>query len=229
MRQLIRSGERWATTPRFLTTDKMSRRTKQHYDYGQKNLCVLLDLDQVLADFEGHFITKFREKFPDDPFVQLDERKGFYIKDQYEKLDGNLGDKVRAVYIEKGFFLDLPEIKGAISAAREMAATDGVDVFICSSPLTEYQFCLPEKFEWVEKHLGPEWLDRIIIAKDKTVINGHILIDDRPRINGSCKSPTWKHIIFTAHHNRHIEGRQRLDNWTDGTWRDILEDFKKRI
>jgi len=36
----------------------------------------------------------------------------------------------------------------------------------------------------VEKHLGKHWLERIIIAKDKTMANGHLLIDDRPNISG---------------------------------------------
>ena len=48
---------------------------------------------------------------------------------------------------------------------------------------------------------------------------------------GACDNPTWKQILFTAPYNRSVDlrGRQRLDNWTDGRWRDIIEDFKKRI
>lgn len=42
------------------------------------------------------------------------------------------------------------------------------------------------QFEWIDKHLGPEWLDKIVLTKDKTMVNGHILIDDRPNIKGKC-------------------------------------------
>ena len=40
------------------------------------------------------------------------------------------------------------------------------------------------QFAWIEEHLGEDWLDKIIITKDKTVVNGHVLIDDRPNIKG---------------------------------------------
>ena len=43
--------------------------------------------------------------------------------------------------------------------------------------------------------------------------------------------PMWEHIVFSACHNvkTDLKGKRRLDNWTDGSWRDIIEDFKKRI
>ncbi|ESO89009.1 hypothetical protein LOTGIDRAFT_209952 [Lottia gigantea] len=210
----------------------MSRRARGRFsNFCNKDLIVLLDMDQVLADFEGYFLKRYKERFPNDPFIPLEERKGFFIRDQYAKLRDDLPDKVRAVYNEEGFFRDLPEIEGAVSAALEMSKMEGLEVFLCSSPLTEYQYCLTEKFEWIEKHLGPEFLDYVILTKDKTVINGHILIDDRPRIKGSCKSPIWEHIVFNACHNltSEVDGKRRLNNWTDGKWRDIIEDFKKRI
>ena len=48
---------------------------------------------------------------------------------------------------------------------------------------------------------------------------------------GACDTPPWKHVLFTAPHNCNVdlEGRQRLDSWTDGRWRDIIEDLQKRI
>lgn len=40
------------------------------------------------------------------------------------------------------------------------------------------------QFRWIEKHLGKHWCDKIIITKDKTMANGHLLIDDKPNISG---------------------------------------------
>ncbi|XP_071106835.1 5'(3')-deoxyribonucleotidase, cytosolic type-like [Haliotis cracherodii] len=198
---------------------------------GQTRLKVLLDLDQVLADFEGHFLRRYKERFPDLPFIEEKDRNTFYLRDQYAKLGSDLPDRVRDVYMEEKFFLNLPEIEGAVAAAKEMAEMEDVDVFICTSPLTFYRYCLSEKFQWVEKHLGAAWVDRTIIAKDKTMMYGHILFDDRPYIKGACKKPSWEHIVFTSHHNvkTDLRGKRRLDNWTDGQWKDIIEDFRKRI
>ena len=45
-------------------------------------------------------------------------------------------------------------------------------------------FYFISQFEWVEEHLGRDWTLRLILTRDKTVVNGHILIDDKPKITG---------------------------------------------
>lgn len=47
---------------------------------------VLLDMDGVLADFEGGFLRRFRARFPELPFVALEERRGFWLSEQYGRL-----------------------------------------------------------------------------------------------------------------------------------------------
>lgn len=48
---------------------------------------------------------------------------------------------------------------------------------------------------------------------------------------GAVDFPSWEHVVFTAHYNKHmnLRGKKRLDNWTDGSWRDLIMDFKKRL
>lgn len=40
------------------------------------------------------------------------------------------------------------------------------------------------QYAWVEKHFGPDFLDQIVLATDKTVVSADLLIDDRPDITG---------------------------------------------
>lgn len=40
------------------------------------------------------------------------------------------------------------------------------------------------QYAWVEKHLGHEFLEQVILTRDKTLISGDLLIDDRPDILG---------------------------------------------
>ncbi len=84
------------------------------------------------------------------------------------------------------------------------------DVFICTSPIKHYKHCPYEKvsrfsvsqhlfcslnkllpflflfaqYAWVEKHLGYDFLEQVILTRDKTLIAGDILIDDKPDILG---------------------------------------------
>lgn len=130
-----------------------------------------------------------------------------------------------SVYEAPGFFLDLEPIPGAVEAMREMNNMQDTEVFICSSPLLKYEHCVGEKYRWVEKHLGPQFVERIILTRDKTVVLGDLLIDDKDSIQGQEQTPSWEHILFTCCHNQHLAlppSRRRLLSWSDN-WREIIE------
>lgn len=200
----------------------------------RRKLLVLVDLDETIAAFEKHFFKLFREKYPNEPFVPLEKRCTFHISDQYERLnftEDDMINKIKQIYKDQYFFRDLPEIDGGCDAVKEMDDMEGVEVFLCTSPLFYYKYSAPEKFEWVEKHLGPSWINKIILTRDKTMIQGHVLIDDKVNITGAIMNPSWEHIVFTSPHNKDMKlnGKRRLENWTDGKWREIIEDLKKRL
>ncbi|KAB1264814.1 5'-deoxyribonucleotidase; cytosolic type [Camelus dromedarius] len=299
---------------------------------------VLVDMDGVLADFETGLLRGFRRRFPGEPHVPLEERRGFLASEQYRALrpdlavgsergpsptghlgagspspTGHLGagspnlighlglgsppfgqirtvsalnltfesprwgwrdlpgaepgqehcifqDKVASVYEAPGFFLDLEPIPGALEAMREMNDMQdkgchhpvqllhlpcSTQVFICTSPLMKYDHCVGEKtlphtylltgpefrgpsrstdrpvpttqYRWVEKHLGPQFVERIILTRDKTVVLGDLLIDDNDTIQGQEETPRWEHILFTCCHNQHLvlpPTRRRLFSWS---------------
>jgi len=43
---------------------------------------VLVDQDGVLADFERGLLDAFRGSHPGAPFIALDDRRGFYAREQ---------------------------------------------------------------------------------------------------------------------------------------------------
>lgn len=55
-----------------------------------KRLRVLVDMDGVLADFEGGFVKKYRARYPDEPYITLDDRRGFWVSSQYGHLRSDL-------------------------------------------------------------------------------------------------------------------------------------------
>ncbi|XP_057240371.1 5'(3')-deoxyribonucleotidase, cytosolic type-like, partial [Malurus melanocephalus] len=137
--------------------------------------------------------------------------------------------KVASVYESPGFFLDLDPVPGAVEAVQEMLHMKDTEVFICTSPLRKYEHCIVEKYKWVEKHLGPEFVERIILTRDKTVVAADLLFDDKDTIQGAEPNPSWEHILFTCCHNRHLQlpaPRRRLHSWAND-WKAIL-DSKRR-
>ncbi|XP_072501740.1 5'(3')-deoxyribonucleotidase, cytosolic type [Notamacropus eugenii] len=192
-------------------------------------LRVLVDMDGVLADFEGGLLRAFRLRFPHDPYVALEERRGFSARAQYGALRPDLAEKVASVYEAPGFFLELEPIPGALEALREIKCMKDTEVFICTSPLQKYNYCISEKYLWVDKYLGPEFVERMILTRDKTVVSGDLLIDDKDTIQGQEKNPSWEHILFTCCHNQHLDtppSKRRLHSWSDN-WKAILDSKRK--
>ncbi|XP_025776212.1 5'(3')-deoxyribonucleotidase, mitochondrial [Puma concolor] len=203
---------------------------------GGRSLRVLVDMDGVLADFEGGFLRKFRARFPDQPYVALEDRRGFWLSEQYGRLQPGLSEKAISIWESENFFLDLEPLPGAVEAVKQMANLENTDVFICTSPIKMYKYCPYEKYAWVEKHFGPDFLDQIVLATDKTVVSADLLIDDRPDITGKWPAagaeptPSWEHILFTACHNRHLQLQppsRRLHSWADD-WKAILDSKRPR-
>ncbi len=178
---------------------------------------ILIDQDGVLADFEQGvqlaWLEKFGVKLPPLP----NGRKSFYLADDYPQFK----DELRAIYASQGFFGHLPPITGAIEALKELLQA-GHDVRICTAPINAYRHCVTEKFMWVEKHLGYDWTHRIILTKDKTWVQGDILIDDKPEVAGTLR-PMWTHWHYDYSYNAHLPNRKIT--WADRvSWATLLED-----
>lgn len=171
-------------------------------------------MDGVLADFEARFFELWTERFPNRLSIPLENRRTFRVREDYPL---KFRRDIEGVYGETGFFANLNPVLGATEALNKMSKLSHL-VFICTSPLTNYQNCVDEKYGWVDQNLGSNWVDRMILTRDKTLIQGDILIDDRPEIKG-LKQPSWEHILFDQPYNREIKGKRRL-NWQN--YREVL-------
>lgn len=178
-------------------------------------MIILVDMDDVLADFEGEFLDRWRKQYPDKPYVPLEERTTFFLDQQYPK---ELHELMDTIYHAPGFCKSFKPIPGSLDSVLEMKQ-EGYDVFICTMPLRHYENSVLEKYEWIDEHLGREWTRRIILTSDKTIVHGDFLIDDKPEITGAM-TPVWEHILYDKPYNRQVTGKRRLKSLKD--WKSLL-------
>lgn len=169
-------------------------------------------MDDVLSDFDGEFYKRWSLKYPDKYITPPEKRKKFYLIEESPK---EYMELIRGIYTAPGFVKSLPEVPGSIEAVKEIDSR-GHKIFFCTTPLNMYYNCVKEKYEWIEEHLGFEWTKKLILTKDKTLVQGDILIDDNPEISGAAK-PVWEHIVFDKAYNKHTNHSKRI------TW----ENYKK--
>lgn len=239
----------------------MSTEVKTESRLPSEKKIILVDQDSTIVDLDGRMVEILTERKMDHLIPLVIGRPcfefgvSFHITETGERLTKSseahttlsvkLSEEplvtnkeaetvLRGIMNESGFFLSIKPINGAIEALKEMKK-EGHTVFIVTSPLSNNDHCVPEKYKWVENHLGKEWTRNLIITKDKTVVSGDYLIDDKPSVIGVSK-PSWEHIYFDHSYNRpYIEGgegdktKRRLWNWgtsTRGTWKMILDNKK---
>ena len=142
---------------------------------------IYIDMDGVLCDFEGA-VARDKIAYPDIEYPQ--SREGFY----------------RA----------LKPISGAVEAMTILLQAKGVDAYILTAPSLYNPLSYTEKRLWVEDHLGFEWVKRLIISPDKSLLRGDVLIDDHDKGRGQ-DAFKGRLICF---------GRTPFQNWSS-----VIEDL----
>ena len=181
-----------------------------------KKKIVLIDMDGVLCQYDEKMLQIAHTRYGLPLYTSEDidsfHTEGIFPEEYHKRVDA-IGD-------EEGFFESLEPFPGAIKAFHEIAALPDVRVFICTSPKSYYknQFSAIEKLAWVSKFLGPKWTDKVIITRDKTLVSGDILIDDKPTVNGAMK-PVWTHVHYDRPYNRETKNL-RIVSWN--RWEEVL-------
>lgn len=82
-----------------------------------------------------------------------------------------------------GFFRNMLPINAfdcPPKAYMEKLVEDGHDVWILTRPSVLNLNCYTEKAEWIQGYLGQEWINKLILCTDKSLLKGDILVDDFP-------------------------------------------------
>jgi 5'-nucleotidase len=177
-------------------------------------MAILVDMDGPLANFEEHFYNMSLKVMNRDLVVTPENRVSRNVEDDYPS---NVSAQIRRIMYAPNFFSTIPPVEAGLSALKEMLKM-GLNPIICTAPLYGSTSCAMEKLMWVEKYLGREWVDRVVIARDKTLVKGLVLIDDN--VQKGAMTPHWIPLLYDQPHNIKETGFDRIRNWEN--WQDTI-------
>eukprot|EP00300_Choanocystis_sp_HF-7_P026470 c2973_g1_i1.p1 GENE.c2973_g1_i1~~c2973_g1_i1.p1 ORF type:complete len:268 (+),score=38.30 c2973_g1_i1:60-806(+) len=169
---------------------------------------VFVNLDNCVADFEDGVLNRLRVHHPTMTRLPLRSRTTSDIISDYQRRCGDESAKiVKATTEDPAFFSTLRPIPGVIDALMALVAS-GVEVGLFAAPCAQQ-----EKSDWVDKHLGSKWLERLIFTDDVSSLDCTWLVDARPTIEE--ESASWTHVLYDLPYNRSVKSSNRLHSWDD--------------
>lgn len=180
---------------------------------------LLIDMDGVIADWQKMFDGLLASHYPHIPQIPFDKITSFKTQKFYApEYQADISNMMNT----PGYYRDLLPYEGAIEALWELEKN--YTVFLCTAPYVTHTTCASEKMEWVGHYLGTKWKEKMVITSDKTLVRGHILVDDKPEIKGAMV-PTWEHVVFDAPYNR--EKELRINQWSEGV--EVIDRIMRNI
>lgn len=178
---------------------------------------VLIDMDGVQADFDTEVLSRVAERYPHiQPLNPEEHPRAFYAHNNFPE---EHRATVYKICLEEGFTASLPVIPGAIEG-WERIMDAGYTPRVCSSPLPTPHSEI-EKLQWLEKHFVPRFgawvVETAVVTRNKYLVDGVALIDDRPPGIKNSDQASWEHVIFDRAYNRGEAAKKyiRLNGWQD--------------
>lgn len=136
-------------------------------------------------------------------YIDMDDTLVNFTKARLEALRNNPNQPYPQS--QYGFFANLEPIEDAVWAYNTLCEEHYV--YFLTAPSVKNPLCYTEKRISIEKLFGYDACSKLIIADDKSLFKGDILIDDRANSNnqdkfegmfihfGSKEYPNWKTIV----------------------------------
>lgn len=177
---------------------------------------ILMDMDGPMAAFDDHFFDRVAEQGYELDIPGADGQVHRYATDHV--VSSRERKHARRMTEQPGWFRNLPRTPGA-RRGMERLVEAGHDVWICTKPMRDNPTCRDEKAQWVEYHYGSDWVRRLIITPDKSMVVGDVLVDDAPYIEWLDRA-IWKPAIFPRPWNGAGSKWEGLPRWG---WDDPVE------
>lgn len=176
---------------------------------------ILFDMDDVITNTLHSFMKIYNE-----------ENNSNYTVDDIREWDlvSKFGEGIFDIFRQQDFFYDLDPKNDAVAVLTELINSTKYDVFIITACNSVDE--LAQKVRWLQKLIPDFNLNRIISCKEKEIIRGDLIVDDKLANLYACE-PFMKCVVYDMPHNRNENRFDRITKMSDIL--PILEETFKNI
>jgi len=174
---------------------KVKTNAKTPWYSGNNRPIVLLDMDDVITNTLRSAVKNFNEE----------HGTNFNYKDcNTWNLEDFLGvdtATVLSLFRDEGFFENLEPKRGSIRAINKLIKSTLYDIYIVTATSDDDGSELVEKIRWFKKYIPNFNTKRIISCRDKYIIRGDVLVDDKVDNLDECR-PYMQCILMDSPTNK---------------------------
>lgn len=167
---------------------------------GNNRPVVLFDMDDVITDCLGGVIEEWNKQ-NNTTFTKEDVNRW--------DIDSCLGEGAHQIFFKKGFFKNLKEKNNAISVIQKLIESTRYDIYIVTACQSVQE--IEEKIHWLEKHIPGFNIKRFIACREKYMIRGDVIIDDRTENLDGCRK-YMDCILYNMPHNDKTKKYVRIES-----------------
>ncbi len=184
-------------------------------------LVVLCDVDGVLADMSTHFISAYKriagiqltkDQLNDLPIIDNVVKLYSPVKKQASHLN-----KLYTFLGKKGTCYSLPIFPGAQETVKILLNDPMVDFRILTAQFSRSKTWVYERTCWLKDHFNIT-TSQVIFAKDKSLVQGHLFVDDTPKNITEWKAVNTNHVAklwLQSHNVKYSDSMDILCNWDE--------------
>ena len=164
---------------------------------------IAIDMDEVMADALTEHLCRYNAAYATS--ITPADLSGRELQEWVPPAHREAVDAM----LDSSFFEDLAVFPDCQTVVRELA--DRYDVFIVSAAM-DVPSSFEAKYRWLRRHFPFIPPSQIVFCGDKSIVEAHYLIDDRPRHFAQFKGQP---LLFSAPHNIAETRYPRVASWKE--------------
>lgn len=177
------------------------KRITRKWDAEKKRPVVILDYDDVLFDFLGKLIQEYNKRM--NTSLKVEDIKSWDLSEA-----GDIHVFMDIIRDAK-LWENMKEKNNSMRVVQRLINDGRWNVLICTACTTLDEYIA--KVKAIEEQLPGFDISKIISCKDKHLIRGDVLVDDKVENCEDC-SPFMHCILMDMPHNRDCDKYQRITN-----------------